>query len=85
MMGPDSPSHRSPFSSIGSISVTLNPGNAIKNGVRVAIEKLDGRLVAERSHPRESFAGHELATPWNPLQRAYFNGYALWTYLTGPA
>ena len=51
---------------------------------RVAIERLDGRVVAERSHPRESFAGHELATPWNPLQRAYFNGYALWTYLTTP-
>jgi hypothetical protein len=51
---------------------------------RVAIEKLDGRVVAERSNPRESFAGHELATPWDPLQRAYFNGYALWTYLTTP-
>jgi hypothetical protein len=51
---------------------------------RVAIEKLDGRVVAERTNPRESFAGHELTTPWDPLQRAYFNGYALWTYLTTP-
>jgi hypothetical protein len=51
---------------------------------RVAIEKLDGRVVSERSNPRQSFAGHELATPWDPLQRAYFNGYALWTYLTTP-
>jgi len=51
---------------------------------RVAIEKLDGRVVAERLSPRESFAGHELTTPWDPLQRAYFNGYALWTYLTTP-
>jgi hypothetical protein len=51
---------------------------------RVAIEKLDGRVVAERSNPRESFAGHELTTPWDQLQRAYFNGYALWTYLTTP-
>lgn len=51
---------------------------------RVAIEKLDGRLVAERLNPRESFAGHELTTPWDPFQRAYFNGYALWTYLTTP-
>jgi hypothetical protein len=25
-----------------------------------------------------------LETPWDPLQRAYFNGYALWTYLTTP-
>jgi hypothetical protein len=51
---------------------------------RVAIEKLDGRVVAERDNPRESFAGHVLTTPWNPLQRAYFNGYALWTYLSTP-
>jgi len=51
---------------------------------RVAIEKLDGRVVSERHSPRESFDGHEFATPWDPLQRAYFNGYALWTYLTTP-
>jgi hypothetical protein len=51
---------------------------------RIAIEKLDGSVVAERDYPRESFAGHELDTPWDPLQRAYFNGYALWTYLTSP-
>jgi hypothetical protein len=31
-----------------------------------------------------SFDGHEFATPWDPLQRAYFNGYALWSYLTTP-
>jgi hypothetical protein len=23
-------------------------------------------------------------TPWDPLHRAYFNGYAMWTYLTTP-
>lgn len=51
---------------------------------RVAIEKFDGRVVAERFNPRESFAGHVFDTPWDPLQRAYFNGYALWTYLTTP-
>ena len=51
---------------------------------RVAIEKLDGTVVAERLHPRDCFAGHTLTSPWNPLQRAYFNGYALWTYLTSP-
>jgi hypothetical protein len=51
---------------------------------RIAIEKLDGPVVAERRNPRESFTGHELATPWDPLQRAYFNGYALWTYLNTP-
>jgi hypothetical protein len=51
---------------------------------RVAVEKLDGRVVSERSDPRESFDGHEFPTPWDPLQRAYFNGYAMWTYLTTP-
>jgi hypothetical protein len=51
---------------------------------RVAIEKLDGRVVSERASPRASFDGHEFSTPWDPLQRAYFNGYALWTYLTTP-
>src|ERR1043166_5368777 len=51
---------------------------------RIAIEKLDGTLVSERHAPRDSFAGHQMSTPWDPLQRAYFNGYALWTYLTTP-
>ncbi|UUN30870.1 hypothetical protein [Streptomyces sp. FIT100] len=51
---------------------------------RVSIEKLDGRVVAQRTDPRASFAGHRLETPWDPLDRAYFNGYALWTYLTTP-
>jgi hypothetical protein len=41
-------------------------------------------VVAERSNPRSSFAGHEITTPWDSLHRAYFNGYALWTYLTTP-
>lgn len=51
---------------------------------RIAIEKLDGTVVAERANPRASFAGHEKLTPWDLLHRAYFNGYALWTYLTTP-
>jgi hypothetical protein len=51
---------------------------------RIAIEKLDGRIVAERDNPRASFAGHQMCTPWDPLHRAYFNGYAMWTYLTTP-
>jgi hypothetical protein len=51
---------------------------------RIAIEKLDGTVVSERRDPRRSFDGHEFATPWDPLQRAYFNGYAMWTYLTTP-
>ena len=51
---------------------------------RIAILRGDGTVVAERDDPRASFAGHELTTPWDPLHRAYFNGYALWTYLTTP-
>lgn len=51
---------------------------------RVAIEKLDGTVVAERHAPRDSFAGHQMNTPWDALHRAYFNGEAVWTYLTTP-
>jgi hypothetical protein len=51
---------------------------------RIAIEKLDGTLVAERYAPKDSFAGHQMHTPWDPLHRAYFNGEAMWTYLTTP-
>jgi hypothetical protein len=51
---------------------------------RVAIETLDGEVVRERENPRASFYGHTMNTPWDPLHRAYFNGYALWTYLTTP-
>jgi len=51
---------------------------------RIAIEKLDGTLVAERRAPRDSFAGHQMHTAWDPLHRAYFNGEAMWTYLTTP-
>jgi hypothetical protein len=51
---------------------------------RIAIEKSDGTVVAERRAPRDSFAGHQMNTAWDPLHRAYFNGEALWTYLTTP-
>src|ERR1700736_2158869 len=42
---------------------------------RIAIEKLDGTLVAERFAPRDSFAGHQMHTHWDPLHRAYFPGW----------
>jgi hypothetical protein len=51
---------------------------------RISIEKIDGKVVAERHAPRDSFAGHQMNTPWDELHRAYFNGEALWTYLTTP-
>jgi hypothetical protein len=51
---------------------------------RIAILQSSGAVVAERDTPRASFAGHGINTPWDSLHRAYFNGYALWTYLTTP-
>ncbi|MGF6770567.1 hypothetical protein P3T18_003046 [Paraburkholderia sp. GAS199] len=51
---------------------------------RIAIETLDGDVLKERVAPRQSFKGHVMTTPWDPLDRAYFNGYAMWTYLTTP-
>ncbi|MFQ3560949.1 hypothetical protein QZN11_29755 [Streptomyces gramineus] len=51
---------------------------------RLRIVTTDGRTVAERDHPRASFAGHVLETPWDALDRAYVNGYAMWTYFTTP-
>jgi len=51
---------------------------------RIAIERTDGTVIAERRAPRESFRDHGQNIPWDPLHRAYFNGYALWSYLTMP-
>jgi hypothetical protein len=41
-------------------------------------------VIESRDSPRTSFAGHVNETPWDQLHAAYFNGYALWTYLTQP-
>ena len=51
---------------------------------RVAVEKLDGKVVAESRDLSSLFAGHGLGTAWGPLHRAYFNGYAMWLYLNTP-
>lgn len=51
---------------------------------RLAIEKLDGQVVAQRAFPITAFIGHGLSTAWEPIHRAYFNGYAMWTYLNTP-
>src|ERR1700754_3787537 len=51
---------------------------------RIAIQKLDGQVVAEQMRPRELFEGHGFGSAWGPLHRAYLNGYALWNYLTTP-
>ncbi len=51
---------------------------------RVAVEKTDGAIVAESRDLPALFAGHGMSTPWGPLHRAYFNGYAMWLYLNSP-
>jgi len=51
---------------------------------RVEIQQPDGTLVESLDHPRASFAGFELETPWSNPQLAYFAGYTMWTYLTSP-
>jgi hypothetical protein len=51
---------------------------------RTAVETDDGVVIATRTNPRSSFTGHTYATPWDDLQLVYFQGYALWTYLTTP-
>src|SRR5260370_37157243 len=51
---------------------------------RIAIEKIDGTVLKERLRPSEHAEGKAVDAPWDALDRAYFNGYALWTYLTTP-
>lgn len=51
---------------------------------RVAIVTVDGTLIAERFDPAEHADGKDINAPWDALDRAYFNGYALWTYLNVP-
>lgn len=51
---------------------------------RVVIKTTTGEIVSERANPRAAFRGHVLETVWDSLHRAYFNGYAIWTYLTTP-
>jgi hypothetical protein len=51
---------------------------------RIAIVKTDGTVVRERLDPAEHAEGNAVDAPWDALDRAYFNGYALWTYLTTP-
>ena len=51
---------------------------------RIAVEKTDGTVVAETTDLPSLFAGQGLSTPWGPLHRALFNGYAMWLYLNSP-
>jgi hypothetical protein len=51
---------------------------------RTAIVTEAGELVEDRAAPRQAFAGHDRATPWDAQHLLYFGGYAMWTYLTAP-
>lgn len=51
---------------------------------RVAIEKTDGTVIAERWAPRDAFAGHQMSTSWDALHQAYFSGQAQSTYFKTP-
>ncbi len=51
---------------------------------RLVLEDEAGRVIDSRDNPRAAFAGHRNETPWDLLHAAYFQGYAVWTYLTQP-
>jgi hypothetical protein len=51
---------------------------------RTTILGAEGQPLASRDDPRQAFAGHGLATPWDAHHLLYFAGYAMWTYLTTP-
>lgn len=62
-----------------------NPGwRMFYRPARVVIETQAGAIVAQLDNPRQTFSGHGWETPWTPLQLAYFNGYAMWTYYNLP-
>jgi hypothetical protein len=48
------------------------------------MERVDGSPIEIREYPEQAFAGQERDTPWDDLHVAYFQGEALWTYLTTP-
>ncbi|NUY01459.1 hypothetical protein [Paraburkholderia youngii] len=53
-------------------------------GNRISLQDTSGRVIETRDHPRTSFDGHTLETPWDALQLAFFAGCAMWTYLNTP-
>ncbi|MDR3661212.1 MAG: hypothetical protein P4L86_12625 [Mycobacterium sp.] len=53
----------------------------------VRIDTYDGRLLDARSNARSEFfglSGVRRNVRWDPLDLAYFAGYAFWNYLTAP-
>ncbi|WP_320672715.1 hypothetical protein [Patulibacter defluvii] len=60
---------------------------AVLDGGQVRIERADGELLAARADPRSAFSGLRgirRNLRWDPLDVAYFAGYAFWNYLTAP-
>lgn len=51
---------------------------------QVSIEDEQGNFIEKRDDPRHAFEGQSIETPWDDLHVAYFDSYALWTYLTIP-
>jgi hypothetical protein len=51
---------------------------------QVSVEDEQGHIIESRDDPRRAFEGQSFETPWDDLHIAYFNSYALWTYLTIP-
>jgi len=51
---------------------------------RVTLEDENSKLIEARNDPRSAFDGQSYETPWDDLHVAYFDSYALWTYLTIP-
>ncbi len=62
-------------------AIALEPGPVLLAGH--SYERLDGSVVAEVQNPRCRYE-QARAVPWDELHRAFFSGYALWTYLTTP-
>lgn len=50
----------------------------------LVMQQVDATPILVRENPEESFAGQQRETPWDDLHVAYFQGEALWTYLTTP-
>jgi hypothetical protein len=64
------------------------PGQrAVFDRGEVRIEREDGEVLCSRPHPRAAFSGLSglrRNLRWDPLDSAYFAGYAMWNYLTFP-
>ena len=55
-----------------------SPGNKTDfTAGRIAIETLDGSVLEERLNPAGHAEAGAVDAPWDALDRAYFNGYAL--------